>query len=415
MKKYLKQFLSLFSGTSMSQIIPLIVTPFLTRIYTPAAFAEYAIYIAIVTILFVFATGRYELALLSPKNKRNLYSLFFVPIGISLLFNIMLFTFLFLFGKTILLYLNYTVLIKWQLFIPLSLFMMTIFQSVYFLFNKKELYKLMAVNLIIQSLAIATSNIIIGVYNPTVGLIGGYITGQFISMILILINLKRLKIIEWNLVDFSTIKKQMKEYINFPKYLIISNLSNRLSLQSTVLLFTNFYDSNQVGNFSLTNRVLKVPLSFIGNTVSQIFRQKAATQLSENEECKKLYLGTLLLLFTISVIPFTLIYLYSEEIFVFILGNQWSEAGKYAKYLVPMLFAQFCIGPLTSLFWLDGKQKWDMYWQFTTLVLTVSTITFTSVYFESIEVSIISYSIVYVLMYCISFLLSSRIAFGHIK
>ena len=415
MKKFIYQFFSLFSGTTISQLIPFLVTPILTRLYLPSEFGEYAIYIAIVSILYVFATGRYELALLNTNNKKELNNLFFIPIILSMIFNISLLIFLIIFGDFILNKIQYDSLMEWKLLIPLSIFIMTIFQTIYFLFNKQEKYNLMAINLVIQSLSIAISNIYFGINNLGIGLIGSYVIGQLVASIIIVLNLFRLKTIDLRVINLKGMKVQLIEHINFPRYLILSHLSNRLGLQSSIILFTKYYNSEQVGNFSLTHRILKTPLALFGNTIGQVFRQKASVQLKKNQECKKLYLYTFLILFLIGLLPFSIIFLYSEEIFIFVLGEEWKQAGFYAQLLTPMLFAQFCAGPLTSIFMLSGKQKIDLYWQLTTLMLSVITIILTSIYFKSIEISIISYSLVYVGMYLVSIVLTYRIAKGNKK
>src|SRR5699024_10291780 len=128
MKKFIYQFFSLFSGTTISQLIPFLVTPILTRLYLTSELGEYAIYIAIVSILYVFATRRYELSLINTNNKKELNNLFFIPIILSMIFNISLLIILIIFGDFILNKIQYDSLMEWKLLIPLSIFIMTIFQ-----------------------------------------------------------------------------------------------------------------------------------------------------------------------------------------------------------------------------------------------------------------------------------------------
>ena len=67
--KFLKNLTTLFIGSSLAQIIPLIFYPLMTRIYTPADFGLFAYISAISAVLVTFATGKYEMSILISKTK----------------------------------------------------------------------------------------------------------------------------------------------------------------------------------------------------------------------------------------------------------------------------------------------------------------------------------------------------------
>jgi len=61
---FFKNVLTLFTGSVVSQAIPVLISPILTRQYHPHFFGEYAFYLSIVTILSVAATARYDLSIM---------------------------------------------------------------------------------------------------------------------------------------------------------------------------------------------------------------------------------------------------------------------------------------------------------------------------------------------------------------
>ena len=69
MSKIQKNIATLVTGTMIAQAIPIAISPILTRLYTPAEFGSFALYMSIVSILVVIATARYELAIVLPKKK----------------------------------------------------------------------------------------------------------------------------------------------------------------------------------------------------------------------------------------------------------------------------------------------------------------------------------------------------------
>ena len=56
----------------VSQLIPILLSPLLTRIYTPQEFGVFEVYLTVVSIAGIISNGRYALSLLLPKRIGNL-------------------------------------------------------------------------------------------------------------------------------------------------------------------------------------------------------------------------------------------------------------------------------------------------------------------------------------------------------
>ena len=59
------------TGIAISQAIPIAISPILTRLFTPNDFGIFALYLSIVSIISIVATGRYELAVILPDNDKD--------------------------------------------------------------------------------------------------------------------------------------------------------------------------------------------------------------------------------------------------------------------------------------------------------------------------------------------------------
>jgi O-antigen/teichoic acid export membrane protein len=55
-----RNVLTVMTGTGLAQIFPVLISPILTRIYTPEDFGVLAIYILGLSLLTILATGKYE-------------------------------------------------------------------------------------------------------------------------------------------------------------------------------------------------------------------------------------------------------------------------------------------------------------------------------------------------------------------
>ena len=63
-----RNVLTLMTGTTIAQAIPIAITPILTRIYTPEDFGVFALFIGIASIFGTIVNGRYELAIMLPRK-----------------------------------------------------------------------------------------------------------------------------------------------------------------------------------------------------------------------------------------------------------------------------------------------------------------------------------------------------------
>jgi len=68
--EFSRNVLTPMTGTTITQAIPIAISPILTRIYTPEDFGVLALFVAITAIFGGIANGRYELATMLPKKDK---------------------------------------------------------------------------------------------------------------------------------------------------------------------------------------------------------------------------------------------------------------------------------------------------------------------------------------------------------
>jgi O-antigen/teichoic acid export membrane protein len=89
--EFSRNVLTLMTGTTIAQAIPIAISPILTRIYTPEDFGVFALYMAIAAIISVVSTGRYEMAIMLPKRNEDVNAI--VKLILILLSSISIFFF----------------------------------------------------------------------------------------------------------------------------------------------------------------------------------------------------------------------------------------------------------------------------------------------------------------------------------
>jgi O-antigen/teichoic acid export membrane protein len=367
--EFTRNVLTLMTGTTIAQAIPIAISPILTRIYTPEDFGLFALYISIASIISVVATGRYELAIMLPKKDEDAAHIVILSLLISFFVSFISFLVVLIFNVQITNVLGNPEISSWLYFIPVTIFMTGIYQSFNYWSNREKKYKRLAINRVIQSGTTATTNLGMGVTGfSSSGLILGTVVGQTIAaMFLAKIVLKE------NFQIYKKVKKVKilalaKRYIKFPKFEIWSALFNTSSTSSPIILLGIFFSSATVGFYSLSYRILSLPISFMSGSIAQIFLQESVQVKHSKEKLHNLTRSTFRKLFYLGLFPLAFICIFGDKLFTFIFGTQWEIAGEYAQVLSVWLFFVFLISPLSTLLITLEKQKESFY--FNMIMLT---------------------------------------------
>ena len=67
---------TIVTGTAIAQIIVILATPVITRLYGPEAFGLFALFSSIISILVTVGCLRYELAIMLPKSDEDAANVF---------------------------------------------------------------------------------------------------------------------------------------------------------------------------------------------------------------------------------------------------------------------------------------------------------------------------------------------------
>lgn len=155
------------------------------------------------------------------------------------------------------------------------------------------------------------------------------------------------------------VKEQLKKHIKFPKFQLPASLLNNSSTQLPIILFTTFYNSTISGWYSMTVKIINLPMAIVGNTIGEVYF-KEASEINAKGNKKRLSeftYSTFKKLLLIGILPMGLLFAYGDILFEFVLGEQWKMAGIYAMFLAPWYFIVFVTSPFTYLFTILSKQN----------------------------------------------------------
>lgn len=403
----------LMSGTLFAQLLPFLISPILTRIFTPQQFGEFGLYFSITMICSVFITARYEMAIMLPKEEHEAENLVGLSILITCIISCVLLVLILFFKQSIALLFKTPAIENWLLFIPISLFSIGIYQALNYWNNRNEKYKSIAFSRVARSAATSFWSIIFGFSGlKKGGLILGDTLGQLLSMFFLFQRTKKDYPIFLKSVNKAEIKKQAVRYKQFPIYNVSSGMLEKLSGHSPVMYLAHFFNESITGFFSFSLRIISAPSTIVARAFGDIFRQKATKIYNEQGNCKKLFKKTFFQLLMLSLIPFSLFYFVAPDLFALVFGEKWYQAGKFAQVLTPMFFLQFLVSPLSNMFLIAEKQNIDLIMQVSLFIFVSCSFLFGYKYYNNPETCLFLFTFTYSLKYLVELVLSYQFSLG---
>ncbi|HFG1870642.1 TPA: lipopolysaccharide biosynthesis protein, partial [Vibrio cholerae] len=381
-KSFSKNVLTLMTGTGIAQAIPIAIIPILTRMFSPEDFGLLALYAACVSILGVVATGRYEIAIMLPKDDEDARLLLQLSMLVALFFSLLISIPISIWNAQIARFLGNEDIAVWLYLVPVSVLFTGIYQALTYWNNRQKKFINTAVSRVNQSLFQGFVQTSLGFLQVS----GGLIWGQFIGIVSGSIYLLKKDRSYKSLIKktkINSIQKQGIKYHKFPTYGVWGALCDAGAVQMPVILLTKFYSNSVTGMFSLTFRVLNMPTSIISSAIAQVLFQKVVEISQTEPEKLNLYIIKMfLLLFVIYLPAVPILFIWGESLFSIIFGNEWSQAGVYAGYLVIAVAVRFAVSPLSAVLGLEQNIKMGVLWQ----VLYLCTITVTLYFFSSLSI-----------------------------
>ena len=348
----------------IAQLLPIAISPIITRLYSPNDIAVLGLYMSIILVLLPVSTGSFELSIVLPKKKEEALNLFVLSIIISFLCCCTFLIIALLFQSPLSLFLNSQAISQWFVFVPLSVFLLTVNNSFTCFFNRNKEYKIIAINKINKNWWMSIAQLLFGYTSlKSIGLISGQIIGDLFSTILLGINFIRKKHFSVLKLSFSTtlIRKLISEYKKFPLFTMPTVLMNNISSEILTILVAIWFNSGLTGAYYFTMRILSAPMALIGSSLAQTYFQKFTEIINEGKENPKPFIIKVWLgLFSIAIVPLTIIYIWGEELFIIIFGQEWGNAGKIASVMAPMTLFSFMSSPTSSGFIVLRKQNYNL-------------------------------------------------------
>ena len=396
-RKYVRNIIKVFLSSGLAQIISVIGTALLARLFLPEEFAEYGIYTALNAILLTFATARLDMALIQFDERTDWIDLICTSLYFLLIISVI--TFLIL---NFLPFEDLTPLLS--LLVAGGVVISGLNKNYSNLLMSQQNYNALGVVRVIEaSLFVIIAITVELAFDVDYILIFSTILSQLVAII-IAIYISNLKISLISLSKaFKTLERN-REYVVLDSF---SSMLNTLSRQLPALILPFILNLNSAGLYFFAHKLLAMPTALVSNSIGNVFRKTATLEYKNTGSLKRIYTFTLRWQSILACLGVVLFYtMITENHILYLFGDNWFGVYEVLRVLIIGFAVKFLVSPLTFIFYIVKRLEINLFGQSIFLLLTVVALTIC----YALDLSLIPTSIVLVIsqvaVYAIYFFLT---------
>jgi O-antigen/teichoic acid export membrane protein len=372
---FFSNVLKLVSGTTLAQIITILTAPIISRLFTPDAFGVLNVFTSLIGIISIVICLRYEFAIMLPEDDSDAANIFALCLAIALGISGAAVVFLLLFGHSLVNLLKSPNLYAFFWLIPIGLLIQGLFAGLNYWNSRTKHFGRLSIARVAASITTSALPILLAYLGRAnaASLIYSYLAGTLIFVTVLGSQVLR----EYgsqliNNVHRSQMMANLKRYRKFPLVDSWSSFINNLSWQLPSLMLLYYFSATVVGYYSLSNRMIVLPMTLIGSAIAQVFYQRSAELRSHPENLSKSVELVFRRLVAIGLFPAIVLGIAGPELFGIVFGSNWVEAGRYAQILSPWMFILFISSPISILFATLERQELALIVNFIILISRVA-------------------------------------------
>lgn len=355
-RSFLRNTMTLASGSAIAQIIALAVAPIVTRLYSPEDFGLFGIFMAISAILVPIATLRYDLAIILPNKHLSAWNLLLVVSKHSILIAFILLIFVAPLRVRLANFFGEEDLAPYLFLLPLLALNSGWLNLASSWTVRHKMFGALSKTDISSSIAGNSFKIVTGVFGAGAGgLIFSALFQKFIHLCTLLFLIR--DTIPGENGDSKEGYGLIKRYYDIPLYSMPQDIMASFAANLPNILLAVYFNPLVVGFYLLAYRVTSAPIGFIREAFRKVFYQRASELYNEGHN---LYFSVLKMtagLMCLCTPLLLLLFFYGEALFSVIFGDEWLIAGTYSKYLGILVFASVANTPSVVVIPILNKNK----------------------------------------------------------
>lgn len=375
----------MFKGTVIAQIIGVVGSLFLAKIYAPSLYGFYSVFLSFVSIITIFSSLKLEYIIVTGKSDDksiNVVNSLLILTFITSIIPFIIFSLFrsFFIEKGI----TFTILI-------LSILTAIITANSRILESyatRKSKFKIIANAKVITTFCTITLQLVL-FYFIKDGLIYGFFGSTIIVFLFYLIVSRKIL----RTPNFRLFKTSIKENRNILKFGFPSGLINGIAINSMPILMLSFFSSSYAGVYALSLKIVSLPLFIISTSLSQVYFQKASEYYNHQKSelydfTKKVVQSNLLIIIGILFLLNTIgVYLLN-----FIYESEWKNLNIFIFMLSFYILLQTSFSPISSIIVIANKMHVGLIFNISLFFINVLAI-YIGHHYDSIFITVLILSI----------------------
>ena len=406
MSGFWRSVVSVLTGTAVAQIIPVVGSLILARLYAPEQFGLFSAWLGVVLLAAVVFTGRFETALAieldgEPRRLAVIATLTTAALAA--------------FASAAILGILVVVGSRWLADVPAWLIVASVPTALAIASAQtwqswaaaEGMYRPLSAMRIVQAAAVTFLQIIIGYrYASAESLAVAHLLGVIAGV------LYSARVMPAGSFPVGKAATTVRDFWirqrRFPLLSLPADSINTAAAQLPILIVAGRFGAEIAGFLAMAMRVLGAPIGLLGKSVLDVFKRHAATSFRDRGECRGDYIRTFKVLTLCSIVFCLLMAVSSEALFAYAFGETWRDAGTIAVWLLPLFALRFIASPLSYMVYITGKQHVDLVWQIALLGLTLASLNIPQRHDHALQ----AYSVGYALLYVAYLAMSYRFSLG---
>ncbi|MGN1167503.1 MAG: oligosaccharide flippase family protein [Lachnospiraceae bacterium] len=266
--------------------------------------------------------------------------------------------------------------------------------------NRNKEYNILMVNSVLRFSVVAFVSIGLGLLNyRSFGYYIGNVLGQLVTVVHMMRYLPKIEL-----------HNRMCEYIefgqknvNYIRYQLPASITVTLRTDLPNLLISGLFGNEILGYFSISQKLLTIPITFLGQALGKVFYQKTAEMRRKGQSIGQFVEKSINRGMIIALIPMTLLAAYGDAAVVLYFGTKYAIGGVICRIIVYRSLFNFVSTATQGLDIVLDKQQYVLYTCFSQTIFSVLSVLCGYYVFDSIYITTVLLVISFIVIQIVYF------------
>lgn len=400
----LKRAVIVAAGVGLGPLVQLLATPVLSRIYAPAEFGHFALFLSMVSILISVSCLRYDGAIQVVKDSdvnTMIWTAFLSAVFVFLVAVALLLT-----GIPQQKIESLLILAEDAMWVPAAALCGAMVLIGSNITMREGRYVRNAVIRSSQSILFSIFAIVV---SPL-----GLLKANVLAFVIVGAAVFYYLLLSIGKISFQEIKITAKKYWEYPLLVAPTSLLDAAALILPVMFISGSYGLASTGNYTQIQRLIGAPLLMAGIVIGQIFMKRSGELFRNGQSSRKLLWKSVGILSVGAVFLLIGVVLFGEVVLGAILGSGWTVDTKFLVIVIAPLLFRAVISPITTIALTHRRVRVGALWQVAYFFTTFLGLTYAAKTMN-FEKFLLFYAVIEIVAYSVYLVLADRVACGFNK